>query len=136
MPWFFASDEPNPSLALVEERRLLSRVGSVGTNQPKRESYWPCSVPRVSIAFHGQDFLLWRLVGASRYAVIPVADLSGVLSQENPKYVGKSFPKMKQTGPSCTVIEVVPEEKHGQWRVGFYRAAKGPLEFEDHLRSF
>ena len=69
-------------------------------------------------------------------AVIPVADLSGVLSQENPKYVGKSFPKIKQTGPSCTVIEVVPDEKDGQWRVGFYRAAKGPLEFEDHLRSF
>ena len=40
-------------------------------------------------------------------AVIPVADLSGVLSQENPKYVGKSFPKIKQTGPSCTVIEVL-----------------------------
>jgi hypothetical protein len=69
-------------------------------------------------------------------AVIPVADLSGVLSQESPKYVGKSFPKIKQTGPSCTVIEVGPHEKHGQWRVGFYRAAKGPLEFEDHLRTF
>jgi len=69
-------------------------------------------------------------------AVIPVADLSGVLSQENPKYVGKSFPKVKQTGPSCTVIEVVPEEKHEQWKAGFYRAAKHPLEFEDHLRAF
>jgi len=69
-------------------------------------------------------------------AVIPVADLSDILSQENPKYVGKSFPKMKQIGPSCTVIEVVPDEQHGQWRVGFYRAAKGPLEFEDHLRAF
>jgi len=69
-------------------------------------------------------------------AVIPVADLSGVLSQENPKYVGKSFPKIKQTSPSCTVIEVVPAEMDGQWRVGFYRAAKGALEFEDHLRTF
>jgi hypothetical protein len=69
-------------------------------------------------------------------AVIPVGDLSGVLSQESPKYVGKSFPKMKQTCPSCTVIEVVADEKHGQWRVGFYRAAKGPIEFEDHLRAF
>jgi pSer/pThr/pTyr-binding forkhead associated (FHA) protein len=39
--------------------------------------------------------------------------------------VGKSFPKIKQTGPSCIVIEVVPNEKDGQWRVGFYRAAKG-----------
>jgi hypothetical protein len=111
---------------------------SVGTNQSKRESYWSCSVPRASIAFHGQDFLLWRLVGRLGIlrAVIPVADLSGVLSQENPKYVGKSFPKIKQTGPSCTVIEVVPEEMHGQWRVGFYRAAKGALEFEDRLRAF
>jgi len=50
--------------------------------------------------------------------------------------VGKSFPKVKQTGPSCTVIEVVPDEKDEQWRVGFYRAAKGPLEFEDHMRAF
>jgi hypothetical protein len=69
-------------------------------------------------------------------AVIPVADLSGVLSQENPRYVGKSFPKMKLTGRSSTVIEVEPEEMHGQWRVGFYRAAKQPLKFEDHLRAF
>lgn len=69
-------------------------------------------------------------------AVIPVADLSGVLSQESPRYVGKSFPKIKQTGASCTVIEVAPDEKDGQWRAGFYRAAKGPLEFEDHLRAF
>ena len=60
-------------------------------------------------------------------AVIAVADLSGVLSQEHPKYVGKSFLKIKQTGPSCTVIEVVPNEKHEQGRVGSYRAAKGPL---------
>ncbi len=69
-------------------------------------------------------------------AVIPVADLSGVLSRESPKYVGKSFPKIKQTGPSCTVIEVVPDENQGQWRVGFYRTANGPLEFEGHLRAF
>ena len=69
-------------------------------------------------------------------AVIPVAALSDVLSQENPKYVGKSFPKIRQTGPSCTVIEVAPEEKNGQWRVGFYHTAKGALEFEDHLRAF
>ena len=68
-------------------------------------------------------------------AVIPVADLSSVLSQEHPKYVGKSFPTIKQTGPACTVIEVVPDEKHGQWKVCFYRAAKEPLEFEDHLRT-
>jgi hypothetical protein len=66
-------------------------------------------------------------------AVIPVADLSGVLSEESPKYVGKSFPKMKQADSSCTVIEVVPGEE--PWKAGFYRAAKGPLEFEGHLQS-
>jgi len=68
-------------------------------------------------------------------AVVPVADLSTVLSKENSKYVGKSFPKMTEAGPSCTVIEVASEEKQGLWKAGFYRAAKGPLEFEDHLRA-
>ena len=68
-------------------------------------------------------------------AVIPVADLSSVLSKECPKYVGKSFPKLKRSGPSCTVIEVVQDEQRGQWRAGFFRAAKGPLDFENHLRS-
>lgn len=78
---------------------------------------------------------LSRRLGMLR-SVIPVEDLSGVMSQESPMYVGKSFPKIKPTGPSCTVIEVAPDEKQGQWRVGFYRSAKGPLEFEDHLRAF
>jgi hypothetical protein len=68
-------------------------------------------------------------------AVIPVAELSSVLSKEKPKYVGKSFPKMSPTGPHSTVIEVARDEQ-GQWKAGFYRAAKGPLEFEDHLRTF
>ena len=64
-------------------------------------------------------------------AVVPVADLHNVLLKDNSKYVGKSFPKMKE--PS-TVIEVVPDE-HGIWKVGFYRTAKQPLDFEDHLRG-
>ena len=68
-------------------------------------------------------------------AVIPVADLSSVLSRESPKYVGKSFPKMKQGDSSYTVIEVVPNEEQEHWKAGFYRAAKGPLEFESHLQS-
>jgi hypothetical protein len=68
-------------------------------------------------------------------AVIPVAALSGVLSEESPKYVGKSFPKMKQADSSCTVIEVVPDEEREHWKAGFYRAARGPLEFEGHLQS-
>ena len=75
----------------------------------------------------------WRL-GMLR-AVIPVAELSSVLSKEKPKYVGKSFPKMRQTGPQSTVIEVLIEEQ-GQWKAGFYRVARGPLEFEDHLRAY
>jgi len=111
---------------------------SVGTNQCKRESYWPGSVPSALIAFMAKVFYCGGLSGhlGMLRAVIPVADLSCVLSQENPKYMGKSFPKVKQTSPSCTVIEVVPDEKDGQWRVGFYRTAKGPIEFEDHLRAF
>ena len=68
-------------------------------------------------------------------AVIAVAELSGVLSKEKPKYVGKSFPKMRQTGPQSIVIEVLRDEQ-GQWKAGFYRVARGPLEFEDHLQAF
>lgn len=67
-------------------------------------------------------------------AVIPVADLSGILLEERPRYVGKSFPKMKQADSSCTVIEVVPDEEQEHWKAGFYRTAKGPLEFEGHLQ--
>ena len=66
-------------------------------------------------------------------AVIPAAELSAVLSKET-KYLGKSFPRMKQTDPQSTLIEVVRDEQ-GQWKAGFYRAAKAPLEFEDHLRA-
>jgi hypothetical protein len=67
-------------------------------------------------------------------AVIPAAELSSVLSKDA-KYLGKSFPKMRQTDPQSTVIEVVRDEQ-GQWRAGCYRAAKGPLQFEGHLRAF
>jgi hypothetical protein len=68
-------------------------------------------------------------------AVIPVAELSSVLSKEKPRYLSKSFPKMSQTDPVSTVIEIVRDEQ-GQWKTGFYRAAEGPLEFENHLRAF
>ena len=64
-------------------------------------------------------------------AVVPVDDLHNVLSEESSKYLGRSFPKMKEAG---TVIEVAPDER-GLLKRGFYRAAKGPLEFESHLRS-
>lgn len=68
-------------------------------------------------------------------AVIPAAELSGVLSKEKPKYLGKSFPQLSQTDPVSTVIEIVKDER-GRWKAGFYRATNGPLEFEDHLRAF
>lgn len=64
-------------------------------------------------------------------AVVPVADLRKFLSKDNSKYVGKSFPKMKEAG---TVIEVVRDED-GIWKAGFYRTTKGPLDFEDHLQG-
>ena len=64
-------------------------------------------------------------------AVVPVADLRKFLSKDNSKYIGKSFPKMKE---ASTVIEVVPHED-GIWKAGFYRTTKGPLDFEDHLQG-
>lgn len=64
-------------------------------------------------------------------AVVPVDDLQNVLSKDSSLYIGKTFPKMKEAG---TVIEVAPEER-GLWKAGFYRATKGPLEFEEHLRA-
>jgi hypothetical protein len=68
-------------------------------------------------------------------AVIPVDELSSVLSTEIPKYVGESFPKMKLAGLQCTLIEVGSGEQYGRWRAGFYRASKGPIEFEGKLQS-
>ena len=67
-------------------------------------------------------------------AIVSAGDLLNVFSDEPPKYVGRSFPNMEQADSPCTLIEVLPEEGQGNWQVGFYRAAKGPLEFEDHLR--
>lgn len=64
-------------------------------------------------------------------AVIPVGYLHSVLSEDHSKYVGKTFPKMKEVG---TVIETTPDER-GLWKAGFYRATKGPLDFEEQLRG-
>lgn len=64
-------------------------------------------------------------------AVVPVTDLQSVLSKYCSKYLGKSFPKIKEAG---TVIQVAPDEQ-GLWKAGFYRATKGPHDFEDHLRD-
>ena len=64
-------------------------------------------------------------------AVVPLDDLHSVLSKDSSKYVGKTFPKMKE---AATVIEVAPDER-GLWKAGFYRATKGPLDFEAQLRG-
>ncbi len=68
-------------------------------------------------------------------AVIPLADLADVFSEESPEYLGESFPEMKEASPPCTLIEVVPDEEQRRWRAGFYRAVKGPLDFEEHLQG-
>lgn len=68
-------------------------------------------------------------------AVLPVSDLSSFLSNDNAKYVGKSFPKIKEAASSCTLIEIATDERQKPWKAGFYRATKGPLEFESHLRA-
>jgi len=64
-------------------------------------------------------------------AVVPVADLQTVLSNDRSRYLGKSFPKIKEAG---TVIQIAPDEQ-GLWKAGFYRATKGPQDFEDQLRG-
>lgn len=68
-------------------------------------------------------------------AVIPASNLCAALSDGKTKYVGKSFPKMKQESLGCTVIEIVQEEQGAGPKPGFYRAAKSPLDFEQHLRE-
>lgn len=64
-------------------------------------------------------------------AVVPLDDLHSVFSKDSSKYVGKTFPKMKE---AATVIEIAPDER-GLWKAGFYRATKGPLDFEEQLRG-
>lgn len=68
-------------------------------------------------------------------AVMPLSDLSNVLSDETLNYMGLSFPDLKQDSPPCTVIEILPGEEEGSWRPGFYLTEKGPLDFEDSLRT-
>jgi hypothetical protein len=63
-------------------------------------------------------------------AVVPVADLQTVLSKDGSKYLGKSFPQIKEAG----TVQVAPDEQ-GLSKAGFYRATKGPHDFEDHLRG-
>jgi hypothetical protein len=66
-------------------------------------------------------------------AVISVEDLAGVLSTDNFKYVGRSFPNGKRPTPECTVIEVLPDEERPGWKIGFYVVSKRPIDFESNL---
>jgi len=66
-------------------------------------------------------------------AVIPVEDLAEVVSTNNFKYVGRSFPNVKRANAECTVIEVQPDEERDGWRIGFYVVSKGPIDFESNL---
>jgi hypothetical protein len=68
-------------------------------------------------------------------AVIPLGDLGTLLDQENPIYAGPSFPERERDSASCTVIEIMPGEGEGNWRAGFYLIEKGPIDFEDSLRT-
>jgi hypothetical protein len=68
-------------------------------------------------------------------AVTPLAALCELLSKETVKYVGDCFPESQGETSPCTVIEITPEEVQTRWRSGFYRVEKGPLEFEELLRS-
>jgi hypothetical protein len=69
-------------------------------------------------------------------AVIPLGDLAALLCDEIPIYTGSSFPEREIDSPSCTVIEIMSREEGGSWRAGFYLVEKGPLDFEDSLRTF
>ena len=68
-------------------------------------------------------------------AVIPLGDVAALLEQEIPIYVGPLFPERENDARSCTVIEIVPREKKGSWRAGFYLIEKTPIAFEDSLRT-
>ncbi len=68
-------------------------------------------------------------------AVVPLADLAALLSEESPTYMGRSFAEARENGVPTTLIEIMPEEEQRDWRTGFYRVGKKPLQFEEILRS-
>jgi len=69
-------------------------------------------------------------------AVVPLADLKRLMSEEALDYVGQSFPELKQNSSPCTVIEIMADEENGNSIAGFYLIEKTPLHFEDSLRPF
>lgn len=68
-------------------------------------------------------------------AVIPLGNLAALLCEEMPIYIGPSFPERESDSPSCTVMEILPDEEEGSWRAGFYVIEKEPIDFEDSLRT-
>jgi hypothetical protein len=68
-------------------------------------------------------------------AVLPLVEFVHILSEESPTYVGHSFPEMKESALPCALIEVAGDEELEQWRAGFYRVEKRPLDFEVSLRA-
>lgn len=89
------------------------------------------------MAKYGQNLLLRGASGrmGTLRAVIPVDDLAALLYEEIPIYAGLSFPERENDSPSCTVIQIMPREGKGTWRAGFYLVEKGPIDFEDSLRT-
>ena len=68
-------------------------------------------------------------------AVVPLAELAGLLSREKPSYLGQHFPRSAEPVAPSTVIEVTADEEQPAWPTGFYRLSLIPLQFEDALRS-
>jgi hypothetical protein len=69
-------------------------------------------------------------------AVIPFAALGPALVGETLEYVGQLFPELNRDSSPITVIEIMPDEQEGSWRAGFYLIEKGPIHFEECLRTF
>ncbi len=69
-------------------------------------------------------------------AVMPFSDLKPLVSDESPGYVGQSFPAASPDSSAHIVLEIVSDEEDGDWKAGFYLIDKGPLHFEESLRTF
>ena len=66
-------------------------------------------------------------------AVTALSELTDVLA-ESSNYAGPLFPDLNGCGP-CTVIQIAPGEEEGNWKEGYYRLDKEPLQFEQYLRE-
>ncbi len=68
-------------------------------------------------------------------AVVPLTELTSLLSKEKPSYLGLCFPRSPKPGAPSTLIEVASDEEQPAWPTGFYRLSTIPLQFQDTLRS-